>query len=87
MNISLLATTLFSLFVLTAHGADGPPPWAYPTNPPDFKPAPDDGVLRRVPGSSVTYSITQLRNRFIAPVWHPGEHPPLPAVVAQGIVR
>jgi cytochrome c553 len=25
-----------------------------------------------------------LRDRFIAPVWHPGEHPPLPEVVAQG---
>jgi cytochrome c553 len=28
--------------------------------------------------------VTQLRDRFIAPVWHPGEHPALPAIVAQG---
>jgi cytochrome c553 len=64
--------------------AEDPPAWAYPVNPPDFKPRPDDGILRRVPGSSATYSVTQLRDRFIAPVWHPGDHPPLPEIVAQG---
>ncbi len=69
---------------LPAYAAEGPPEWAYPVNPPDFKPPEEDGVPRRVPGSSATYTVTQLRDRFIAPVWHPGEHPPLPEVVAQG---
>jgi len=69
---------------LPAYAAEGPPEWAYPVNPPDFKPPEEDGVPRRVPGSTATYSVTQLRDRFIAPVWHPGEHPPLPEVVAQG---
>ena len=69
---------------LPARGADGPPEWAYPMTPPDFKPAPDDGVPRRVPNSSATYTLTQIRDRFIAPVWHPEDHPPLPPVVAQG---
>ena len=32
----------------------------------------EDGVPRRVPGSTRDYSVTQLRDRFIAPVWHPG---------------
>src|SRR5258706_139865 len=67
-----------------ARGADGPPAWAYPITPPDFKPAPDDGVPRRVPNSSATYTLTQIRDRFIAPVWHPEDHPPLPPVVAHG---
>src|SRR5262245_3254342 len=40
--------------------------------------------MRRVPDSAATYSVTQLRDRFIAPVWHPGDHPPLPPVVAEG---
>jgi cytochrome c553 len=53
-------------------------------NPPDLKPRAEDGVLRRVPESSAAYSVTQLRDRFIAPVWHPGDHPPLPQVVAEG---
>jgi cytochrome c553 len=53
-------------------------------NPPDFKPHPDDGILRRVSGSTATYSLSQPRDRFIAPVWHPEDHPPLPQIVAQG---
>lgn len=67
-----------------AWSAEEPPAWAYPVNPPDIKPRPEDGVLRRVPESGTTYSVTQLRDRFIAPVWHPGDHPPLPQVVAEG---
>src|SRR5258705_2907641 len=69
---------------LPARAADGPPEWAYPITPPNLKPAPDDGVPRRVPNSSATYTLTQVRDRFIAPVWHPEDHPPLPPVVAQG---
>jgi cytochrome c553 len=80
--VIVLATAFAS--PLAALGADGPPEWAYPMTPPDFKPAPDDGVPRRVPNSSATYTLTQLRDRFIAPVWHPEDHPPLPPVVARG---
>ena len=85
-SISILALSLASIFFAgtQAFGAEAPPAWAYPVNPPDFKPTPDDGVLRRVPDSTVTYPLGQLRDRFIAPVWHPGDHPPLPQVVAQG---
>jgi cytochrome c553 len=68
----------------TVQAADGPPEWAYPVNPPDFVAPPDDGVARRVPGSTATYTLTQLRDRFIAPDWHPAEHAPMPEVVARG---
>src|SRR5258706_2288795 len=78
-----LLAMLFAL-PLPARAAEGPPEWAYPITPPNLKPAPDDGVPRRVPNSSATYTLTQIRDRFIAPVWHPEEHPPLPPVVAQG---
>jgi len=61
-----------------------PPAWAYPVNPPDFKLPPDDGTLRRVPGSTAAFTLTQLRDRFFAPDWHPGDHPPMPEVVARG---
>lgn len=67
-----------------ALAAEAPPAWAYPVTPADTKPTPDDGSLRRVPNSAARYTLTQLRDRFIAPVWHPEEHPPLPPVVAQG---
>ena len=68
----------------TLCAAETPPEWAYPKNPPGFKPRPDDGTPRHVPGSSATYTLTQLRDRFLSPVWHPEEHPPLPDVVAHG---
>ena len=64
--------------------AQDPPSWAYPVNPPDFKPRVDDGTPRRVPDSTAGYTVTQLRDLFAAPVWHPEEHPALPPIVAQG---
>jgi cytochrome c553 len=65
-------------------GAQTAPEWAYPVNPPGFKPRADDGTPRRVEGSQATYTLTQLRDRFISPVWHPVEHPAQPEVVARG---
>ena len=38
----------------------------------------------RVPNSTAGYTWTQLRDRFIAPIWHPGDHRPLPDIVANG---
>ncbi len=67
-----------------AFSAEEPPTWAYPVNPPDFKPHVDDGVLRRVPNSAATYPLAQLRNLFVAPDWHPQDHPPMPEIVATG---
>ena len=65
-------------------GAQTPPEWAYPVNPPGFKPRADDGAPRRVDGSNAAYTLTQLRDRFISPVWYPSEHPAQPEVVARG---
>ncbi len=62
---------------------DSFPAWAYPWAP-DFKSAPDDGVPRHVPDSAAQFTITQERNLFFAPDWHPDDHPPMPDVVAQG---
>lgn len=76
------ATWLLS--VAAALAAEPAPAWAYPVNPPDFKPAPDDGMVRRVPGSSVGYTLSQTRDRFLAPDWHPADQPPMPEVVARG---
>ena len=61
-----------------------PPTWAYPVNPPDFKPAPDDGKLKHVPGSVAAYSLGQLRDLFFAPDWHSEDHVPMPDVVLHG---
>jgi len=80
----LVLALLCVLAAGAACGADNPPDWAYPVNPPGFKPKPDDGTPRRVAGSGATYTLTQLRDRFISPVWHPQEHPLQPEVVARG---
>ena len=67
-----------------AAAQDTPPAWAYPVNPPGYKLPPDDGTVRRVPGSNAGYTLTQLRDRFLAPNWHPGDYPAMPEVVASG---
>ena len=68
----------------TARAAESPPRWAYPENNPAYKPPVDDGNLVRVPNSTAGYTWSQLRDRFIAPIWHPDDHRSLPDIVAQG---
>jgi cytochrome c553 len=59
------------------------PAWAYPWAP-DFKVAPADDVPRHVPDSTASFTITQERDLFFVPDWHPEDHPPMPDVVAHG---
>ena len=59
------------------------PAWAYPWAP-DFKAAADDGIPRHVPDSAASFTITQERDLFFAPDWHPEDHPAMPDVVAHG---
>ena len=59
------------------------PAWAYPWAP-DFKGPPDDGVPRHVPDSTASFTVTQERNLFFVPDWHPDDHPPMPDIVAHG---
>jgi cytochrome c553 len=63
---------------------DGPPSWAFTVAGPDYKQPLDDGTVRHVPGSTAGWTLTQLRDLFFAPDWHPEEHPPMPEVVAHG---
>jgi len=88
MNITIAMLTLGIVFAMltttTTTRADSPPRWAYPENNPGYKPPVDDGSLVRVPDSTAGYTWSQLRDRFIAPVWHPNDHGPLPDIVAHG---
>lgn len=79
-----LPTLLATIIGLTVSAAEEPPPWAYPFNPKDFKPVQDDGSIRRVPGSTAGYTLTQTRDRFAATDWHPEDYPPMPDLVANG---
>src|SRR4051795_11244342 len=84
--VALLSSMIFCglLMMRMATAADGPPAWAYPLNNPHYKPPVDDGKLVRVPDSMAGYTWGQLRTRFIAPIWHPSDHAPLPDIVANG---
>jgi cytochrome c553 len=84
-GLALGATVAATLLgTATAEAEDKPPAWAYPMNPPGFKPAPDDGVPRHVPDSAASFTLTQTRNLFFTPDWHPTDHPALPGIVAEG---
>src|SRR5215468_7860342 len=82
LRSSVIVCGLLAIRMATA--ADGPPAWAYPLNNPDYKPPVDDGNPVRVPDSTAGYTWNQLRDRFIAPVWHPSDHGALPDIVANG---
>ena len=86
MFSALFALSLTSLASapVPAQSQDGPPAWAYPVNPPNFQRAPDDGTIRRVPDSTGGFTLTQVRDLFTAPDWHPEDHPAMPEIVAKG---
>jgi cytochrome c553 len=80
-----LATVSLAALGASAAGADPMlPEWAYPVNPPALQPGPDDGRPRNVPGSSAAFTLTQIRDLFKAPDWHPEGHPSVPDIVAAG---
>jgi cytochrome c553 len=83
MTLWPLALSAQQPATLAADSAESFPAWAYPWAP-DFKSAPDDGVPRHVPDSDAAFTITQERDLFFVPDWHPGDHPQMPDIVGQG---
>lgn len=86
MNRAWLAPAVAALVTIggAAGAADPLPHWAYPVNPPGTQLPPDDGVPRHVPGSTAAFTLTQIRDLFKAPDWHPDDHPAMPGIVATG---
>ena len=89
--IVVLTSVLASGLLSAAN--DGPPPWAYGfasaagTNSPASPaapPAPDDGTPKRLPGSSASFTLPQIRDGFGPADWYPGDHPQMPEIVAHG---
>ena len=84
----ILIVVLALVFVAGIPAAtDAPPAWAYgtpPTPPPPAQPAPDDGSLKHLSGSTAQFTLTQIRDAFGPADWYPGDHPPMPDVVAHG---
>jgi cytochrome c553 len=73
-----------------------PSAWAYgftspagptenaPVDTPTFAPPPDDGTLKHLPGSPLSFTNTQIRDSYGPADWYPSDHPQMPEVVAHG---
>jgi cytochrome c553 len=61
------------------------PEWAFPPAGVTGAPRPPEtGELKRVPGSTKTYTQSQIDSFNDPPDWFPNEHPPMPKIVASG---
>jgi cytochrome c553 len=60
-----------------APGRGGPPA------APAAAPAPDE-TPRRLPGSTGSFTVAQIRDAFGPADWYPGDHPAMPEIVAHG---
>src|SRR5258708_5617552 len=69
---------------MSSQTQDAPPAWAYAIAAAGYKAPLDDGTVRHVPGSTEGWTLTQLRDPFYAPDWHPEEHAAIPDVVKRG---
>lgn len=78
---SLLWLVLVAFLPTTALAAD--PDWAYPVLPQGL-PKPDASKVIKVPGSDKEYNEVSVNDAFAPPDWFPGDHAPLPNVVANG---
>src|SRR6266581_7944508 len=89
--------TIFAIFGAAALVATGvlraggePPAWAYaiPLAPPAATPAtpaaPPDPTLKQIPGSALSFTRQQIADGFGPADWFPGDHPPMPEIVAHG---
>jgi cytochrome c553 len=74
--------------VMTATGQ--PPAWAYaipvaaPGGAPPTPAAPPDTSLKQVPDSALRFTRQQIADGFGPADWFPGDHPPMPEIVAHG---
>lgn len=79
-------------------GTEPPPAWAYgfttvaaptaqaaaPAVVPPAGPAAEDTSLKRLPGSTLAFTLAQIRDPFGPADWYPGDHPQMPEIVAHG---
>lgn len=70
-------------FAQSGPGSFELPAWAFLWDPTVKVPPPDD-TPQRLPGSNAAFSWKQARDLFFAPDWHPGDHPSMPDIVANG---
>ena len=91
--VVVLALTPLAAVVVVQGQTAGPPAWAYaipaappaaPGGAPAAPAAPVDTSLKQLPGSTLSFTLPQIRNMFGPADWFPGDHPTMPEVVAKG---
>lgn len=90
--IATLVGILAAGLLVTA--ADALPSWAYgfesaagassTRTAPPAPPVRDDGTSRRLAGSNLAFTLTQIRDAFGPADWYPDDHSPMPDIVARG---
>lgn len=85
-----LLPSLFPSAASAQNAEPAPPPepqtplsWAYALNTPGIPVAVPEGP-QRVPGSELEFTFANPRSLYAPPDWHPGDHPAMPPIVAQG---
>jgi len=64
--------------------ASRPLAWAYAVQEPTPPPPPptDDADVKQLPGSTQSFTMKQIRDTGNPVDWFPGDHPPMPTIVA-----
>ena len=92
LGLALAFAGVLAIGVLIA-ASEPPPPWAYgfttppgeqTSPPPAAAPVKDDGTLRHLPGSTLAFTLTQIRDNAGPADWYPNDHPAMPPIVAHG---
>jgi cytochrome c553 len=78
----VIGAVLLALAPGVATGAEFPD-WAYPVMPQGLQ-RPNPNEVVKIPGSEKTYTNAQISDGYNPPDWFPGDHAPMPKVVAQG---
>ena len=91
MTKSMIIAGTLILATFSVYAQDEPPPvpqtplpWAYALNSPGAEREQDNGMPRRIPGSEQEFTLSETRNLYSPPDWHPDDHPEMPSIVAQG---
>jgi cytochrome c553 len=85
-----LALAPLATVVVVQGQSTAPPAWAYaippapPAGAPAAAPAPVDSSLKQLPGSTQSFTLTSIRDRFGPADWFPNDHPVMPDVVRHG---
>jgi cytochrome c553 len=84
IRLITLSSTVLVLLSAAIAGVERPD-WAFPPAGVTGAPRqPETGELKRVPGSTRTYTQSQIDSFNDPPDWFPDEHPLTPAIVAHG---